>query len=235
MGTLTLDEMKTELRSSLGGRTDLNARLTTVINLAQMRIARKYRWEELEALFTNTTAFTSTPASDKFLALPLNVRDIYSVRLIDGANSQKLTRVPNRSWDKRIPEPEYHSTGRPSLYTLRRNIMEFWRVPDKAYDLVAFGIIWPTAFTDASPSAVSTLDQKDDMLITLSMSWIRMSLSEIDAAARWWTIYADMINDSVNEEVEKPDLDFPVGLKADDGALSGNYYQDPFVKSVDGI
>ena len=154
MGTLTLDNIKTEMRASLGGRTDLDSRLTTVINLAQMRIARKHRWEELEALYTNTTAFTSTPASDKFLALPANVRDIYSVRLIDGSNSRKLTRVPNRTWDKRLPEPEYYATGRPTLYTLRRNIMELWKVPDAAYSLEAFGIFWPATFSDATLFAI---------------------------------------------------------------------------------
>ena len=235
MGTLTLDDMKDEMRSSLGGRTDINARLTRILNLAQMRIARKHRWEELENLYTNTTAFTSTPADDKYLAMPSNLRDVYSIRLLDGANSRKLVRVPNRSWDKRIPSPEYFATGRPSLYTLRRNIMEFWKVPDAAYSLEAFGISWPTVFVDATPTAVSDLDQKDDMLITLAMSWTFMTLRNREEAARWWAIYANMMNDAVDEEVEKPDLDFPVGLKLDTGQIGGEYYRDPFVKSVDGI
>ena len=232
MGTLTLDEIKTEMRSSMGGRTDLNSRLTVVINLAQMRIARKHRWEELEALFTNTTGFTSTPASDKYLTLPSNVRDIYSVRLIDSSNSRKLIRVPNRSWDRKIPEPEYYSTGRPTLYTLRRNIMEFWKVPDAAYNLEAFGVTWPTAFTDASPTLKSDLDQKDDMIITLAMSWIFMTLRNKDEATKWWGIYANMMKDAVGEEIEKPDLDFPVGGKIGAGALGSEYYKDPFMRSV---
>lgn len=232
MGTLILSDLKDEMRHSLGNRTDLDARLTRILNLAQMRIARKHRWEELENLYTNTTAFTSTPASDKYLAMPSNLRDVYSIRLLDGANSRKLVRVPNRSWDKRIPIPEYFSTGRPALYTLRRNIMEFWKVPDAVYDLEVFAITWPTPFSDASPSALSDLDQKDDMLICLGLSWTFMTLREPEDAKKWWVIYANMMNDSVDEEIEKPDLEFPVGMKSGVDQLGGEYWRDPFVKST---
>lgn len=232
MGTLTLAELKTELRVILSGQSDFEPRLTSALNLSQMRIARAHRWEELETLYTNTTGFTSTPADDMYLTFPSDVRDIYSVRLQDDANSRKLVRVPNRSWDKRIPDSTYLATGRPSHYTLYRNVMEFWPVPDAAYNLIARGIMWPTAFVTATPSAVSTLDEKDDMLIALTASWLLRSVGEVEKSNNWFVVYKNSLAAAIDEDVEKPDLDYPVGFKDDADVLSGNYPANPFVRSV---
>lgn len=232
MGTLTLAELKGELRVILSDRSDVEPRLTSALNMSQMRIARAYRWEELETLYTNTTGFTSTPADDMYLTFPVDVRDIYSCRLQDDANSRKLIRVPNRSWDKRLPDVTYLSTGRPSHYTLYRNVMELWPVPDAAYNLIARGIMWPTAFVPATPGAVSTLDEKDDMLIVLAASWLLRSVGDIEKSNDWFVMYKRMLTDAINEEGEKPDVDYPIGLKDGVDVISGNYPADPFVRSV---
>lgn len=231
MGTLTLTQLKSELGVILSARSDVAPRFTSALNLAQMRIARAHNWEELETLYTNTTGFTDTPADDMYLAFPADVRDIYSVRLQDGSNSRKLTRVPNRSWDRIIPDTTAQSTGRPTHYTLYRNVMEFWKIPNAAYDLIVRGVMWPTAFADASPSAVSTLDEKDDMLVVLAASWLLRTVGDKDKSNDWFVMYKGMLRDATNEEVEKPDLDYPVGLKSGDSLVS-NYPADPFIKSV---
>lgn len=232
MGTLTLTELENEIRASMGGRTDFDSRLPQALNIAQNRIARIRNWEELESLYTGATAFTSTPADDKFLALPVGIRKIFSVRLIDGLNSRKLTRVPHKTWDRKIPAAQEYSTGRPSLYTQYRSIMEFWRVPDAAYVLHCRTIDWPTAFAAASPDATSDLDEKDDMLIALALSWMFMTIKNEAMARKWWGVYSGMLNDAVGEDAEKPDLDYlpDVGAAGAVGAVP--YYQDPFVNSI---
>ncbi len=232
MGTMTLTQLEDEMRSHLGGRTDLDTRLPQALNIAQTRIARISRWEELEAIYTGTTAFTSTPADDKFLALPSSVRDVYSVRLIDGFNSRKFTRVPNKTWDRKVPAPQAYATGRPSLYTVHRNVMEFWKVPDAVYNLECRTVDWPTAFAAASPTAVSDLDQKDDMIIALATSWMYMSIKNADMARKWWAVYSGMLNDALGEEMEKPDLDILPDVGAGATSAAVPYYQDPFVKSI---
>ena len=232
MGTLTQTELQDEVRSALGGRTDLDSRMTRGLNLSQMRIARLSRWEELEAIYTGSTAYTGTPADDKFLALPTNLRDVYSVRLIDGTNSRKLTRLTNRIWDRRIPAPEALATGRPRYYTLHRNVMEFWKVPDAAYSVTIRAVEWPTAFTTSDLSAVSDLDQKDDMIIALTTSWFYMTLGNEEMANKWWRIYRNMAIAAGAEESEKPDLDVLPNAGVSSGGTPGDYYADPFVTSV---
>jgi hypothetical protein len=80
MGTLTYSEIEAEVKAALGDRTDLDSRLTAIINITQMRIARMKRWEELEAIFTNSIGNTGVLTTDKEVALSTNFRDMYSLR-----------------------------------------------------------------------------------------------------------------------------------------------------------
>jgi len=83
MGTLTFTELQDEVRSALGGRTDLNARLPRALNIAQQRLARIHDFDEMETLTTTTFGFAGTTA-DRFLALP-SKREVFSIILLDGA------------------------------------------------------------------------------------------------------------------------------------------------------
>src|SRR3990167_8565002 len=60
MGTLTFTELQDEVRSALGGRTDLNARLPRALNIAQQRLARIHDFDEMETLTTTTFGFAGT-------------------------------------------------------------------------------------------------------------------------------------------------------------------------------
>lgn len=230
MGTLTLDGLKSEIRAGLGNRTDFDSRLDDVINLSQMRIARRHRWEELERMYTRTPSITSSAYDDKFLAFPGNLRDVYSVLLLDGFQSRKLTRVPYRRWDRVIPAPEQFSRGHPSHYTLFRNTMELWKVPDAAYQYIIRAVIWPAALSDSS--SVSDLDQKDDMIITLTTSWLLLTSGREESANKWWRIYRNMMNDAGAEEEERPDLDILPGKGAAGSSPSAPYYSDPFQQTM---
>lgn len=232
MGTLTLAEIKGEIRAALGNRTDEDSRLTTAINLSQMRIARKHRWEELEALYNRNFEITSSVYNDKFVAFPSNLRDIYSVIVLDGYESRKLIRVPYRRWDRVIPSPEQFSRGTPSHYTLFRNTMELWKVPDEALETIIRAVEWPTSF-GSDETALSDLDQKDDMIITLTVSWFLMTQGREDDANKWWGIYKNLMNDAGAEEDERPDLDLLPGPGAgSNSAMLAPYYQDPFQQDI---
>lgn len=232
MGTLMLSELEDEIRAGLGNRTDLDARLPRALNIAQTRITRVINWEELQEIYTGITGFTSTPADDKFLALPSSVRKINSVRLLDGFNSRKLIRVQHVAWDRTVPAPQAQAVGRPSMYTQYRNIMEFWKVPDAAYSLECRTVDWPTPFVAASPNAVSDLDNKDDMLISLSLSWLYLTLKNDPMARRWWVTYTGQLNTAMGEELEQPDLDLLPSAGVGSIGASVPYYQDPFVTGV---
>ena len=233
MGTLQFSDLKDEVLQGLGNRTGIDSsRLARVINLAQMRIARVKVWDDLETVVEGTFSITSSAKNDKFLTLPTNVRTIYSVRVIIGANqSRKLQYVPPRKFDEKIPEPEYYSRGKPTIYTLYSGKLELWKVPDSTYSYSIRMATWPS--TLSSDSDVSDLDQKDDMIIALSLSWMFQSIGRTEDASRWWRIYANMLNSATGEETEKLDMDLLPSFESMPGnAGVGDYYVNPFVKGV---
>ena len=230
MGILTLTELKAELRANLGNRTDLNDRLTTILNLCQIRIARPRAWAEFDSRQEATLASTGDAKADKFLALPTNTRSIFSVRMILGTSeSRLLTRRTYKQFDKNIPEPQYYARGKPTIYTVFKNSMELWKVPDDEYPITIRGTVWPTAFSDSLLSATSDLDHKDDMLVALATSWAFQSLRQGDDAARWFGIFNAMYKDAVSEDNENPDLDL-IPERQIITSPSAEYWLNPFIK-----
>jgi len=231
VGTLTYDQIKTEVLAALGNRADFSTdRLTVIANLAQMRIARAKRWEELDAVTTGTLDYTATPADDKYLTMPTGTRDIYTFRLVLGnGESRKLSRKTVTFFDRIIPDPAYVSVNKPQMYTLFNDKAELWPVPDAAYDYEIRRCAWPLAFTgEGDLTQKSDLDEKDDMITALSISWAMQSIGRSDDAARWWIIYTNMLNSAIGEDVEKPDQviapDFELGAQA-----PREYWKDPWV------
>lgn len=233
MGSLTYTQIETEVRSALGGRTDLDDRLTVIINLSQMRMARMKRWEELEAIYTNSIGNTGDLTTDKEVALSANFRDMYTLRVIDGDNTQKLVFYPYRVWDQQIPYPEKLARNRPKIYTLWRKTIELYPIPDQTYTLWARAIFWPTDFTGTSvPTQKSDFDQKDDAIIALSISYAFSSLKKYEDAGKWFAIFANMMRNSISEEFEWPDID--LGPNPGVGGSTGNVipsHLDPFSKT----
>lgn len=231
MGTLLRSELVTEIYSFFANRNDItSANIITWLNIAQTRMARVHKFQELEAITTDATSFTSTPADDKFFALPTNTRKIYTVRLIDGSNSRQIKIYIPTEFDKKIPYPEKYSTGRPSIAARWAHKLEFWKVPDAAYTLEVRRSSWPTAFTAVS-DVVSDFDEKDDALIMLTVSWGYMRLRNMKDANFYWKVYSGMLNDIVGEEVENPDITLQ-GDTMGGGTLMEEPWRDPFVRSL---
>lgn len=230
MGTLLKSELIDEVSKFFASRNDLNdARYVRWLNLAQTRIARKRNFEELKKISFDTTNFTGDKSIDKFLSLPSNTRKITTVRLIDGEHSRKITVMLPEVFDKKVPYPEKYSTGRPEIAARWANQLEFWRVPDAQYRIEIRRNAWPTPFTTGS-DVVSDLNEKDDALIMLAVSWGFLSLRNISDANFYWKIYSNMLNDIVGEEVETPELDIS-GFSADGISASSTPWADPFNKT----
>jgi hypothetical protein len=220
MGSLTLTQLQTELNSAHASRTDFTeARRIVALNLAQTRIARLYDWNELQALDTGTIGDAASPATDKFEAVPSNIRRMYSFRIVDTAsksNSRKLTWVPQRQWDQNVPETEAWVTDTPVMYTIWKRTtlqFEFWKIPDQSYNYEIRSAKWPTDFATASPNATSDLDNKDDMIIALAASWGFLTFREMDEADKWWKIYRNMANDALGQDIEEYEIDIRAPLE----------------------
>lgn len=234
MGTLTLADLEEEVMANLANRDDItSARVYRHLNLAQMRIARTKRWEELEVTKTATLANTGNIDTDRFIALPTNARDIYSLVVIDSANerSNKLKRIPARNWDTYIGTADYDARDFPVAYTQWQNMIEPYPVQDATYTLRSRVTVWPTAFSAANTAAVSDLTQKDDMLIALSTAQLFNSLKMLNEAGRWWAIYKDMLQAAIDEEGERPDADRLPHGSASQGSV-GQYWKDPFIRGI---
>ena len=228
MGTLTLADLKDELRTALGGRTDQDARLARAINLAQVRAARLWDFDELRRTY-KATNFYNNNSDDRFLAFPANIRKVHSLVLEDGANSRKLTYVPPRQWDKFLSSVETSRRGRPTHYTKWQDQIEFYPIPDKQYTWRLRCTVWPADLS--ADTDKSDLDEKDDLIIALAASWIYLTLGDNDRAAYWYRVARSLFQEGMSEEGAQVDLEIKAGDPV--GAVTAaQYWSDPFVRSA---
>ncbi len=232
MGTLTLLEMRTEIKANLQNRDDItDARINLNINLAAMRIARKRDFEEMKRVGSYTLVISGTPATDKFLNLNKIVREVYSLRLVDGTSQAvRLTRVSQSHLDTAVPEPHILSTGQPSVYILENNTIEFWKVPNEAFVLLLRWSIWPTALS--ADGDFSDLDEKDDMIINLCSSTLKHQTGNTADGNKFFNVYNDMMKDAILEDAKKPDLLHLPGPGRQHTVPMGTPWADPFVRST---
>lgn len=224
MGTLTQTEIETEVRESLGGRTDLNSRLYIIGNLAQDAITRGHLWSELEDVDTSV----STVASQTYVLPPANTRAIISVTLQDGTNSRKLIYVPPRRWDLLIPRPASYTEMRPEFYTYSGERLYLHHVPDDAYTLQIRRIKNFTAFTNGGSSA-SDLDNKDEIIIAFMVAYCKRSIGEEDDGWKWENQARSLLKKAIAEDRRRPDF----AIQAQYGsAYANDYWLDPFIRST---
>lgn len=237
MGTLTLSELRAEVRSGLGNRTEdefasEDTRIDRFLNLAQTRMTRRHRFGELDVTEEYIHTFTGTAADDKVIAWSdltnSNIRGVYSFRVVDGANSQKLTYIPFRLWDRRIPRPESRGTARPDFYTQYSKQFELYPIPGQTYTMILRLATWPTSLTSASQK--SDLDEKDDALIAMACYLAFRSLKNKAAADEWLVEYGIAMAAAGLEDQDNPDYDAVPPNRGDE--YINEYWADPFQRSA---
>jgi hypothetical protein len=247
MGLLTFTQIKTEISAHHGGRADITSRLNTVVDLAQMRMARLKDWDGLKLLIRGTLNYGGTAQVDKVYdlssELPTNylLKQIYSIRILSSdGRSKKLVGKVQSEFDKMVPEPEYYARGFPEIYvrtatksgsTYIKQGIELWRVPDEAYSIEVRAQTWPGYLTNSGKATTDASDlDLDDALIHLSTSYLYNSFGREDKARFHFAIYKDIINDA--EKLEDEDFDTVIaGVSVSQGVM-GQYWLDPFVREV---
>jgi hypothetical protein len=230
MGTLILSELQDEVRAGLGGRTDLDTRLTRFLNLSQQRLARLHDFDEMETSSVVSLTYTGAD-TDGDISLP-TLREVYSVRVIDDSRSRKLVQKSPRWWDKMIPMPNYPSRDIPQLYMIWSSTVYVFPLPEKDYATVKLRWTkWPTALSAAGTA--SEFLQKDELLIELAISYAYRSLGNPEEAAKHEAVAKRLFLESDTIDRERPDLE-QVG-DAREGSAQGvqDYWRDPFVRSID--
>lgn len=227
MGTLTFKELQDEVRFGLGGRTDQDARLPRIINLAQQRLARIHDFDEMETLSTVEVNNTSN-VTDKILTLPAK-REVFSIILLDGANSAKLVQRTQRFWDRKLPMPEYWTRNRPQEYVLWGDTAEIWPMPNATYTLRIRWSKWPTDLITLT--STSEFKQKDEILIELALVYFFNSLGKEEESAKHNSILRQLLSECINNDDTKPDIDIVPEANVYHSSIS-EPWRDPFVKDV---
>ncbi len=236
MGRLNLTALIAEVQRHHAGRSDLTDQIVIdKLNLVQERLARLWEWEELDTDEEVTITITSVPKDDKIITLVTDYRDIYSVRLITGAQtgrSRKLDYIPKRTFDSMFPEPEFDARSEPTLYTVWKKKLELYRVPEIADTIAVRGMKWATDFSSGAGSAKSDFDRKDDILIYWTVSMVWDHLGEYERAKRFFGIASNMVDKAMDEQETKPDLEIKPAFEARRSNMVGKYWADPFVMWV---
>ena len=240
MGTLTRDFLRAEVLSNLGGLPQSNDNITRInrlIDLAALRIARAYGWEELERTTTSAITITGDAVQDQTLT-PVLLGKLRSwltlVRRVGSDIPFKLIRLPERQWNQLTLGSESPLLlGAATHYRWWSDRLYFYPVPDQNWTLILDYRIWPALIgTDGAGGELpSDLDFKDDMLIALTTHNAFQSLGQREDATQWFAIYSDMLQAAINEEMDKPDTAIVNrGISERDSGVVVDPVKDPFVR-----
>ncbi len=232
MGTLTLSDLQDELRGHLGNRTDLTTtKLTRALNLTQQRMSRLHKFRELQTTITGIFPYTGVLTTDKFITYAsITNRTIdefisITVFLTDLSQARKLEQWTPRQYDERVPAGELFTTRIPDVYILWNDKLELFPIPDQEYGAYLRLYLKPQPLVNAGD--VSDLDEKDDLIIFLTTSYLFGRLGEYDRANQFFSIYKDEFNNAMSDDQDYSDLDIkPRHIGKSVGMV--DYWKDPF-------
>lgn len=232
MGELTYAQIEAEVRSGLGGRTDLDSRLQRLVNISQRQLARVHDWEELQVLErTKAVTYSGTAAVDRYWSLSsltnCKPKEIYSVILYDADESIKLTGIRARQMDSVEPKPNIQPlTRRPDYYVRWATAFEWVPIIDQTYTIDVRLMKWAVDFSDSTQT--SDFDKKDDLLIWLTLGYAFENIGEYEKANRFFNRAEANMGLLLDRNVFKPDIkSAPLGA-----GRVGNYHLDPFTKRM---
>ena len=231
-----------EVRAALGNRVDsqiTDSRVVNALNLAQQRVSRYYSWPELRADWSCQGILTNTPSVDKWLQIPSTVKTIHSLILQDQGNSRKLVEKPWRTFDYRIPLPEFVAPDWPKWYTrFDLSVLLLFPIPLSAFTYFMRTTLFPTAFTLVNPTTsaqLSDFTDKDDILISLAAAYFLRTFSRHDVALEWETEALRRLKEAQAQVEDEPDMDFTADDMASGMFASvGDYWASPFIMAVEG-
>lgn len=208
-----------------------NARIDTRLDWAQDYLADLHTYEEMRKNYIGATV------EDQLrYGFPTRMKDIYSMTLQDGSSSRKLTYVPARLFDSKVPRPEVGSTGRSSFYVDYGVNFELFKIPNAVYVLNLRCSIYAANFsTDAS---ISDLLRKDNLIVSIATVFCFQQLRELEDAAYWGAeMVPPLYEASLTSDHSAVDWN-PVarGFGAPTPSLQGEWWTNPFTgRNVPGV
>lgn len=220
---LKRSELIAEALYMTGNRSDIDDRMKVWINWALHRIDRACDIKGLEVRATAPTV-----VNQKAYALPSDCKYIYSLRLVDGANSRYLTYIEPREFDQKIPYPEQDSTGRPKWYVEWESIFEAYPIADVAtYTFLLRYWKWQDDFAD--DNAYPEISHCDDIIVQALVAEIWKNLEELDKEVAAHIKLLSMLR--AHSGVERMHPDWEAKAKpyvTGASTITGERYKDPF-------
>ena len=228
METLTLGDIRSQVKLALGNREELDEHINSLINTCQMRLARFFDFEEMISLDDLTVAYTGVKLTDASISLPTYTRDVHGISIIDGDNYYVVEPIDRRTWKARYFNAIVSgTTSRPTQYCIFSGTIEIYPAPDQAYAAKLRRSKWPVDLsTDESKSE---LNQKDDLLIALSICWTLYHLNNTERANAYWAVFKSMVKEAIDSQTVKPDLYQKLDVMS---PIQSNYWADPFVRTL---
>lgn len=219
---------------SLTGTTRSSATLQSVLEemyeWAQLRLARAYKFPEMDVRDTttaDTVADTMIYSYSTLFGATARINDILSIVLEDGTSSRKLTRKLYSEFIQRWPYPEGESTGKSTVYTRVGNNLWFFKVPNNAYDIHSVYSKMPTRAT--ADGDYSEYEYKDDLLIAGTVVEFFSYMQEFTDAAKWNSIWKSKLKETLKPRIAPADWE-PEGRAFNSTVLSpGDFWSDPLI------
>jgi len=222
---LTLKQMREEVRAGMGQDGDIEPRIDKALNLAQQRIARAHRFEEL---FVSTDLSTTASTQTLSLSSITNLDTIYSVVLVDSTSSRRLEKIQNRTWDKAIAQLQSTTEARPIYYSIwGTSTLQFLPTPDAVYTIRVKYSKWPADLTDDNTS--SDLLNKEDLIIEYALHHLHKMSGNFDSADLHFRNFRNMLKEAIESDQFSPDGVIQPDFEHNYGS---DYYLNPFIRSV---
>lgn len=218
------DEVRENIKRTVTGVSD--ARINRWLNWSQQYIADLHTYEEMR----KTDKTLVTVADDNSLAWPTRMKDLYTLKLVDGAMSRTLIYVHARNFDEKIPRLATYSTGRPTWYVDYGSTFELFQIPNAVYSMTARFSQYPADFAD--DDAVSAHIRKDALITSIATVFGFWTLRELEDAAYWGSqlvppLYEASLTSDHSAEDWKP-VARGFGQSTNIG-VSGEWWLNPFV------
>jgi len=222
---MTRSELREEVRFNLKRTSDAlsDSRINTWLNWSLQFIADLHTYEEMRKVYTTTTT-----ADQKSYSFPTRMKDIYTLRLISGASSRKLTYIYPREFDTKIPYPEQNSKRKSSYYVDYGTHFELYPIPDNSYTLELRCSLYPSSMS--SDTDTPDLLRKDALIVAVATVFGFWSLREVEDASYWGgeivpTLYqASLASDHSAEDwipIARP-------YRTTTSTLQGEWWKNPF-------
>ena len=247
VGPYTLLQLREEIEANLGSRPDdatTQVRLNSIINLAQMRLAREAPWPELNSFAQVSRVPTGAAANDKFLVLygassypTLNlesrVRKISALWSISaGGNVTKLIALPERQWNQIIGDAANTTGGgvEATYYTKRdNNMIEWWPVPTATFTLQYEFVLWPDQLVNDNDA--NGFVEKDDLIVALATHMAFMQLGQKEDAGIYFATYQAMLNNCKESDLTQEDVSF-MNRGVSEDSISFEKFPYDYVNSI---